>query len=130
MRASRGTCGLTAALVFMVSSALAADFRSTFVKGVKAYRGKNFGEAILLFQQAIQLQPNETGEKITISGGDAKPYTPHHLIVISYYQAKLCPDGERQRLLFEAQGALRPEDREELLDYRSRCSGLGPVNPS
>jgi tetratricopeptide (TPR) repeat protein len=64
----------------LMAASIDADYRNSFRAGIRAWRFKQFAQAMKLFQDAIREEPRETGERITISGNDWELYLPHYYL--------------------------------------------------
>jgi hypothetical protein len=72
------------------------DYKIEFREAVRAVNAGNWSEAIRRLRLAIQNQPKESGESVTV-GSDVELYFPHALLGLALYQsAGRCEPAARQ----------------------------------
>jgi hypothetical protein len=77
--------------IVALSASLSADYKDAYRRGVQARNRENWAEAARLFRQAVQEQPNETGEPINLSGAEFEPYLPQYHLGLALYNMQDCP---------------------------------------
>lgn len=110
--------------------AAAADYRQSYLDGLKAMKRGAFAEAIPRFRQALAERPEEAA-RARLVGAIPEPYLPHHYLGVAYLALGRCPEALAEWEISERQGAVAGFASlvEEVERGRRRCAPPPPPPP-
>jgi len=113
---------LTLALIGCLVAPLAADYRDSFRRAVQARNRGRWVEVIKYLREAIAEQPQDTGERINISGMDFVPYLPQFFLGTALFNVGDCAGALEAWQKSEAQGAVKRVNEYNMLQgMRKKC---------
>jgi hypothetical protein len=84
------------------------SYRDSFKKGVEATNERRWRDAQSLFETALQQNPTESTERITISGfGNVQPYVPHYYLGLALKNQNDCAGALKEWNESEHEGAIQ-----------------------
>jgi tetratricopeptide (TPR) repeat protein len=113
---------LILALIGCLVAPLEADYRDSFRRAVQARNRGRWVEVIKYLREAIAEQPQDTGERVNISGMDFVPYLPQFFLGMALFNVGDCVGALEAWQKSETQGAVkRANEYTTLQGMRKKC---------
>jgi hypothetical protein len=113
------------ALVGGLAGPAAADYRQSYLDGVRALRRGAWEEAARLLAEAARERPVEQA-RARLVGAIPEPYLPHHYLGLAHFQRRRCAEALAEWSISAEQGAVKslPALAAEAERSRQGCEGL------
>jgi hypothetical protein len=101
-----------------------ADFKSSFVEGVKAYDAQSWSDVVRHMEAALADRPHAEGTKVPIFSSRFISYIPNTFLGIALYHLGRCEDAVPYFERAEAQGIAPARERKyygEMVEARRLC---------
>ena len=135
VKAASGTgrrrCGFFLVLLSAGAQALAQDYQTPFVNGMRARDQKNWSDAISHFQAAAAVRSGEGADRVSLYGMRTALYLPHYYLGEAYANSGNCVAALEQFTESERQGVVQKTGEYKGLVYlRKRCQDMVPRGDS
>jgi hypothetical protein len=118
-------CGFLLVLLSAGAPALAQDYQTPFVEGMRARDQKNWSDAISNFQAAAAARSGEAADRVPLYGMRTALYLPHYYLGEAYANSGNCVAALEQFAESERQGVVQKTgEYKGLLNLRARCQGM------